>query len=317
MPGPRVRLLAHHEHGAGGPVGDGPADAAERPQPSQPAAADHEKVVCRGPLDQRRGRRAVERMHGVEGRAGAPAELAATASARVDGSDSSTPTTIVRGNVAIGAARAISTEQAASWTSRAATLPRSVPGEPTLPVAAHGDHVRLEARSLDCEERRGGPGAERRRHLDPARDVVGPRRRAPPRPALRSRRSGSAVCAGMTDATDSTRPAWITPTSSIRALGRGEERGLADGLCRLCGAVDPADDRREDSRRVDRRYPNGVKLGHVASVRARRRRGIGECPNRTVDFHAHDAAGWRSLSTPPLRRYGRVSVRAEPEAALP
>ena len=46
-------------------------------------------------------------------------------------------------------------------------------GEPPLPVASHGDHVRLEARGLDCEERRGGPGAERRRHLDPGRDVVG------------------------------------------------------------------------------------------------------------------------------------------------
>ena len=34
---------------------------------------------------------------------------------------------------------------------------------------------------------------------------------------LRSSRSGSTVSAGMTDATDSTRPAWITPTSSNRA----------------------------------------------------------------------------------------------------
>ena len=91
-------------------------------------------------------------------------------------------------------------------------------GEPPLPVASHGDHVRLEARGLDCEERRGGPV----RSVVVTSIPVGTSWAASASAAqdcLRSCRSGSAVSAGMTDATDSTRPAWITPASSIRAPG--------------------------------------------------------------------------------------------------
>ena len=190
------------------------------------------------------------------------------------------------------------------------------PGEPTLPMAAHGDHARLEARSLDCEERRGGPGAERRRHLNPARDVVG--RVGERRPGLLAEPALRLGHLRGHDRRHRFDEAGMDHADELDSgAGRGEKRGLADGLSRLGGAVDPADDRRQDSRGVDRRYVNGMKLGHVASVRARRRRGIGECPNRTVGFPRKGAAGWRSLSTPPLRRYGRVSVRAEPEAALP
>ena len=140
------------------------------------------------------------------------------ASARAEGSDSSTPTMMRRGNVAVGALRATRTERRASWTTRVATLPSSFPASrpcPWLPTAIVSASSRLASTSSSAA-------------AGPVRSVVVtsicPRtsREASSSAAhacLRSSRSGSTVSAGMTDATDSTRPAWITPTSSNRAAG--------------------------------------------------------------------------------------------------